>query len=217
MRSPYLTVYSASHGEVTEKRSRFLGDLVPAADEAEASAFIESIRKKHPDARHHCFAFIAGSPETVRVSDDGEPSQTAGMPILQVLEGASLHGVCLVVTRYFGGILLGPGGLGRAYAAAASAAVSNARLIERVPAFECSLDIPYAQIGRLRSLIANTGSVSVSEDFAETARYSLLVPDSSLSTFTAAVTELTSGNSELIPGRQVFFSLADGRAEIFAH
>ena len=217
MRSPYLTVYSASHGEVTEKRSRFLGDLVPAADEAEASAFIESVRKAHPDARHHCFAFIAGSPETVRVSDDGEPSQTAGMPILQVLQGASLHGVCLVVTRYFGGVLLGPGGLGRAYAAAASAAVSDARITWRIPAIECSLDISYAHIGRLKSLIASSGSVSVGEDFAETARYSLLVPDASVSSLSAAITELTAGNTSLSTGKQVFFSLIDGKAEVYSH
>ena len=110
----YKILYKGGSGELVEKKSRFIADLCPVSSEEEALDFIEEIRKKYWDARHHCFAYIIGDRgQTARCSDDGEPSQTAGKPMMDVLAGAELHDVCAVVTRYFGGTLLGTGGLER--------------------------------------------------------------------------------------------------------
>ena len=219
MREPYLTIISQSCGEITEKRSRFIGDLAPVSCEQEALAFIEQIRKKHPDARHHCFAFLCPSggsgPEITRVSDDGEPSQTAGLPILHALQGAGLHEVCLVVTRYFGGTLLGTGGLSRAYAAAAAEAVQAAEIIEKPPAFMCRLEIDYTHVGRLGGILAAHGVRSLKEDWADRVTYRLLVPEASADAFASAVTELTSGRSEVVTGEAVCFAMVDGIPSIF--
>ena len=219
MREPYHTIISQSRGEITEKRSRFIGDLAPAACEQEALEFIEQIKKTHPDARHHCFAFLCPSchdgPEITRVSDDGEPSQTAGLPILHALQGAGLHEVCLVVTRYFGGTLLGTGGLSRAYAEAAAEAVRAAEIIEKIPAFLGRLEIDYTHVGRLGGMLAAHGVRSLKEDWADRVTYRLLVPETSAEAFAAAVTELTSGRSRVDFGDPVFFAMVDGTPRMF--
>ena len=119
MLSEYKAVYQGGEGEIVEKKSRFIATVIPAGSEEEVLAFIESVRKKYWDARHHCFAYVIGERnELQRCSDDGEPSGTAGKPMLEVLLGEEIHNVAVVVTRYFGGTLLGTGGLVRAYSAA---------------------------------------------------------------------------------------------------
>ncbi|MGN0394590.1 MAG: YigZ family protein [Coprococcus sp.] len=123
----YNTIISSGQDEIVEKKSRFIGYAVPVESEDEAYAFIESIKKKHYDARHNCFAFAIGSENTLyRFSDDGEPQGTAGKPILEVITGQQVVNVCIVVTRYFGGTLLGTGGLVRAYTEAAKLALADA-------------------------------------------------------------------------------------------
>lgn len=127
-RKPYKIIDSQMNGEYEEKKSRFIATLCPVKDEEEANAFIASMKKKYYDARHNCSCFIIGDRgELTRSSDDGEPSGTAGKPMLEVLLGAELTYVCCVVTRYFGGVLLGTGGLVRAYSEAVKDALSNAR------------------------------------------------------------------------------------------
>ena len=112
----YKIIYEGGEGELVEKKSRFIAQIAPVKTEEEALAFVEEIRRQHWNARHHCYAYIIGERgQTARCSDDGEPSQTAGKPMMDVLEGEELHDVCAVVTRYFGGTLLGTGGLVRAY------------------------------------------------------------------------------------------------------
>ena len=125
-------VYRGGTGEITEKKSRFIADIRPVSTEEEALAFIEEIRKKYWDARHHCYAYILGERgQQSRCSDDGEPSQTAGRPMLDVLTGEGLTDVCAVVTRYFGGTLLGTGGLVRAYSGAVKEGLSQCVLMEK--------------------------------------------------------------------------------------
>lgn len=124
----YLTVSAPCRGEYTEKKSRFLGEIHPAASEQEALEILAGIRKKYYDARHHCYSWILGDEGMQKkASDDGEPSGTAGVPMLKVLEGAGLRNVIAVVTRYFGGTLLGTGGLVRAYTSAVQAALADGR------------------------------------------------------------------------------------------
>ncbi len=123
----YNTIMDSGKDEIVEKKSRFIGYAVPVKSEEEAYAFVESIKKKHYDARHHCFAFAIGNENTLyRFSDDGEPQGTAGKPILEVITGRNVVDICIVVTRYFGGTLLGTGGLVRAYTEAAKLALDDA-------------------------------------------------------------------------------------------
>ena len=126
----YKTVKEEASGEITEKKSRFIATIRPVSTEEEALAFIAEMKKKYWDARHNCSAYIVGTDKPLeRCSDDGEPSRTAGMPMLEVLKGNGLSNVCAVVTRYFGGILLGTGGLVRAYQAATAEGVKNSTVI----------------------------------------------------------------------------------------
>ena len=128
----YKIVYQGGTGELVEKKSRFIADIKPVASEEEALAFVEEMRRKYWDARHHCFAYIIGDRgQTARCSDDGEPSQTAGKPMMDVLAGEGLHDVCAVVTRYFGGTLLGTGGLVRAYSGALKEGLKACVVVEK--------------------------------------------------------------------------------------
>ena len=128
----YKTIYQGGQGEIVEKKSRFLADIRLVHSEEEALAFLEEIRKKYWDARHHCYAYVIGEQrQIVRCSDDGEPGGTAGRPMLDVLLGEELYNTMAVVTRYFGGTLLGTGGLVRAYSKAVQEGLAASRIIEK--------------------------------------------------------------------------------------
>ena len=122
----YLTAAGYGEAEYEDKHSRFIGHVAPVGSEAEARALIESIRRRYPDATHHVYAYRLREGAVLRWSDDGEPGGTSGQPTLAVLQGAELWDVCCVTVRYFGGVLLGSGGLVRAYSAAARMAVAQA-------------------------------------------------------------------------------------------
>ena len=185
-------------GEYEEKKSRFIGEIFPVHSPEEAEEKIAAVRKRYYDARHHCYAYVLGDQyEVVKQSDDGEPSQTAGMPILNVLRGADIHDALCVVTRYFGGTLLGTGGLVRSYTNAARAAVAGAELMTLRTGFRISTRIPYTMLGKLRYLAE---SMSVREeriDYAEEVRISWLVPEEKRGACEAAVREAGSGSIEL--------------------
>lgn len=139
-------VLTGGVGEYTEKKSRFIGEIRPITSQEEAAAFLQETRKLHHDARHHCMAWILGDHgQTKHSSDDGEPSGTAGRPILSVMENIPLTNAALIVTRYFGGTLLGTGGLVRAYTAASQAAVEDAAIVCPAPAFTGKLTLTYSQ------------------------------------------------------------------------
>ena len=132
MKKSYKILYQAGEGEIVEKKSRFIATIRPADSEEEALSFIAEMRKKYWDATHNCTAFVIGeNHEQMRCNDDGEPSQTAGRPMLDVLLGEDVHNCCAVVTRYFGGTLLGTGGLVRAYSAAVKEGLRNCQILEK--------------------------------------------------------------------------------------
>lgn len=140
----YHTVYTEGTGEIVEKKSRFIAEVFPVSNEEEAFAHLEEIRKKHWDARHHCWAYVIGrNPAAERMSDDGEPAGTAGKPILEVLRGKKLTDVFVVVTRYFGGTLLGTGGLVRAYTSAAAEALAHTVIITKIHGFKLKIITDY--------------------------------------------------------------------------
>ncbi|MBO7335339.1 MAG: YigZ family protein [Lachnospiraceae bacterium] len=159
--SEFITISGESAGEIEEKKSRFIAALVPCTSEDEAVTFIESVRKKNRDARHNCYAYVIGEKgETVKCSDDGEPQKTAGQPILSVIQGAGLTNVCLVETRYFGGTLLGTGGLVRAYSDSAKAAVDNAKKVKKIPGILLSISTEYSDMGTIQYIL-NSENITI--------------------------------------------------------
>lgn len=153
-----LTLSEPVQAELIEKKSRFIGYAAPVASEEAAQAFLQEIRTRHRDATHNCYAYQVGEHNQYqRSSDDGEPSGTAGRPILEVIKGSGLSNVIVVVTRYFGGTLLGTGGLVRAYSAAAQAALAAGQRVRLVAAAEFLLTVEYAQWQRLEGWLAAEG------------------------------------------------------------
>lgn len=201
-------VREKSTGEYEEKKSRFFAELFPISSETEAEERLASVRKRYYDARHHCYAYVLGrNCETQKQSDDGEPSQTAGLPILGVLKGEELRDALLVVTRYFGGILLGTGGLVRAYTAAAKEAVRNAVLMEAVCGYRGTAEIDYMLLGRLRYLTERLSIREESTDYTDKVRVSWLIPEEALPSFEKQLEELGHGGISLEIERTQWYTL----------
>ncbi len=173
--SSYPAPAGESWGEIREKGSLFLAWIGPATTEEAARAAMDRLARRHPDASHHCWAWRLGSPPRERSADAGEPSGTAGVPILQVLRGAGLSDVLAVVIRWFGGTKLGKGGLARAYAAAAREALAGLPTVLCVPTLRLTLDIPYERVGAVKRLIHPPAVELESEEYGERARLVLIV------------------------------------------
>lgn len=191
----YRTVKQEGMGEYEVKRSRFLCYAAPVKTAEEAAQFIASIKQKHWDARHNCSAFIVREGGVKRFSDDGEPQGTAGMPILDVLEKSGVTDVCVVITRYFGGVLLGAGGLVRAYSHSAALALEAGTIITMTSCAACTLTVDYTLYGRLPSLLFEFGGKETGTDFTDQVTLHFLLPEDRLSAFEAALTELSAGKA----------------------
>ena len=182
-----------SEAELVEKKSRFIGQVFPVETEEEARACIEAVRKKHYDARHHCFCYRLAN-GTVRASDDGEPQGTAGQPILNVLEREGVQDVLCVVTRYFGGILLGAGGLCRAYTKAAKDALDDAGISELRLWSVLRLDCPYALFERVKLELEKHSGLLRDTDYGAEIAMTVLLPEPEEAAFAAALRELSAGS-----------------------
>ena len=184
----------AGHGESEniEKRSSFLGIVEPVSSEEEARAVIAAVKKQHRDARHNCWCYlIQGGAE--RYSDDGEPQGTAGIPMLEVFRKAGVSNAVCVVTRYFGGVLLGAGGLLRAYTKAAKDALENSGITEVIPVRELTLRCPYSLLERIRLEIAAAEAEILSTDYAADITLSIRIPEAKAVSFSERIFDLTSG------------------------
>ena len=209
-------VYRGGTGEITEKKSRFIADIRPVSTEEEALAFIEEIRKKYWDARHHCYAYILGERgQQSRCSDDGEPSQTAGRPMLDVLTGEGLTDVCAVVTRYFGGTLLGTGGLVRAYSGAVKEGLSQCVLMEKRPGRELAVTAGYGDVGKVQYLAAQAGIETLDTGYEGGGGFSFLVSLEEEGGFVKKLTEGTAGRAKIQPGDQVFYGMGPDGLVVF--
>lgn len=208
MDKKFLICISGGSGKVVEKKSEFIGELIPVNNEASAQQYIESRRKEYWDARHHCYAYIIG--DTKKFSDDGEPSQTAGKPMMDILENACLTNVCLVVTRYFGGTLLGTGGLVRAYQAAAKTAIENAVLSERIDGVRLDYIISYDLYGTLQRMNLNL----IDAKFGESVTISIVVPKSDKDRVIERITEASNAKAVLLNTENIFYTEIGGRTEI---
>lgn len=194
MESGYQIVYRGGQAEIVEKKSRFIATVVPAQTEEEALEFIEAMRKKYWNATHNCFAYIVGGEQPLqRCSDDGEPSGTAGRPMLEVLAGAGLHNVAVVVTRYFGGTLLGTGGLIRAYSLAVQQGLASSEIITRISGVKLKITAEYTELGKIQYLLGQRGYGAGDAVYTEKVELTLLIPEAEASSLEEELTEETSG------------------------
>ena len=194
----YKVVCRAGNGEYEEKKSRFIANVVPVSSVEEAAAFIEAMRKKYYDARHNCSAYIIGrNREVTRCSDDGEPSGTAGKPILEVLLGAEVTDVAVVVTRYFGGTLLGTGGLVRAYTQAAQAGLADAGIADMCYGKELTIKTEYTDAGKLQYLLGSRQIEIRASRYTDTVEFDIQIPADQCQAVEKALTEATAGRVRL--------------------
>ena len=208
----YKTVYEGGVGEITEKKSRFIATIHPVETEDEALVFIEEMRKKYWDARHNCSDFILGErQETMRCSDVGEPSQTAGRPMLDVLSKAGLTNTAVVVTRYFGGTLLGTGGLVRAYSAAVQEGLKNSRMITKYWGTRLTVGTDYNGIGKLQYLFGSKEIPITDAEYTDQVKFTVLVPAARVPEIIKAVTEATAGQAAVDETDSLYYAVMDGQ------
>ncbi len=194
----YRTIASAGEAEIEVSRSRFRCQLVRVEDEMTARSVIDGARREFYDARHHCSAFILGADRRIeRSSDDGEPPGTGGAPMLEVLRGAEVSDIVAVVTRWFGGTLLGTGGLARAYSDAVRSALAASTLVDRVQQELCDVTVDLAAAGRLEHELRSRGTTVLNIEYTDVATLSLAVPAVAVPIAAEIVAELTEGTAEL--------------------
>ncbi|MBQ3884793.1 MAG: YigZ family protein [Ruminococcus sp.] len=193
----YFTVSKPAQDSFIEKRSEFIGYISPVSTNDEAVEFINSIKAQHRKAKHNVYAYILRNDNISRYSDDGEPQGTAGMPVLEVLKKRGLTDVCVVVTRYFGGILLGGGGLVRAYSHAASLACDAADIMHMCLCHKLRISTDYGMYGKISYLLPNFDTITVSSDFGSDVTLEILVLSEKLKPLTDELTEVTNGSVEL--------------------
>lgn len=206
------TVYRGGQGEITEKKSRFIATVRPVKTEDEALAFIEKVRKQYWDARHNCYAYIIGENQgCMRSSDDGEPQGTAGHPMLDIITGERLYNVAVVVTRYFGGVLLGTGGLVRAYGGAVRAGLENSILIEKRKGLLVEITTDYMGIGKLQYLTASEKITVLDTEYTEAVRMHVLLEPDRTGRFQGEVMDITGGRAGWSELGEEYFAEVDGR------
>ncbi|MBQ0059256.1 MAG: YigZ family protein [Lachnospiraceae bacterium] len=209
------TVNGTASGEIVEKKSRFICTLTHVESEAEAEAVLAAQKKKYYDARHHCSAFILGNdPEIVRSNDDGEPAGSAGRPILSVLQGEELHDTIAVVTRYFGGTLLGVGGLIRAYSGAVKEALNNASFLEKKMGIPVDVTCTYNDDGKLKYRCREQGLIVLNEVYSDNVTTTLLLEPSDADRTLAEIVDLTGGRAVIDKKDTVSYNDIDGKIEV---
>lgn len=207
----YKTIYQGGEGEIIEKKSRFIATVRLTKTEEEALAFIEEMRKKYWNATHNCFAYVIGERrELVRCSDDGEPSGTAGRPMLDVLLGEELYNTTVVVTRYFGGTLLGTGGLVRAYSKAVQEGLAQSRIVDKQYGVLLEILTDYNGIGKIQYLIGQRGLTTMESEYTDRVRLTVLVPKGNLEEVKAELTEGTNGRARMREEKDLYYAVLDG-------
>ncbi|GIO69787.1 YigZ family protein [Paenibacillus cookii] len=202
----YRTVRRSGEKEIVIKKSRFIGHIMPVESEEDANAFIEDIRKKHWNATHNCFAYMIGERDEIqKQSDDGEPSGTAGKPILEVIKNQGLKNVAIVVTRYFGGIMLGAGGLIRAYTDGAVAAIEAGEAITRVLHRQIFVELDYTWLGKVENELRNREVRMGETRFTDKVTLECLPLDAEKDAFMSWMVDLTQGQSLITEGEQLYF------------
>lgn len=212
----YKTVYQGGEGEITEKKSKFIATVRPVKTEEEALAFLEEMKKKYWDARHNCYVYSIGkNREYTRCSDDGEPSGTAGRPMLDVILGEDIYDVAVVVTRYFGGVLLGTGGLVRAYSKAVQEGLGNSTVIEKKYGYSLSVTTDYTGIGKLQYIAGERGLPILDSEYTDKVVLHLMVPSEEREAVEKEITEGLNGRVKIQKEKELYFASIEGEVKLF--
>lgn len=193
----YFTVRQYGVDEYIEKRSRFICAATPVKSEEEAVEFINARRSQYWDATHNVYAYSLREGNVRRYSDDAEPQGTAGIPTLDALLKSDITDVCVVTTRYFGGILLGGGGLVRAYSHSATVALKAAGTVQMVPVYDCSIACDYHLYGKLNSMLASKGAMEINPVFTDGVEIAFCIACEDFGALSSAVTDVTGGKCEV--------------------
>ncbi len=196
----YKIVYNGGSAEIVEKKSRFIANVFPLGSEEEAAGILEGIKKKYWDARHNCYAYVTGG-------------ITAGRPILEVITGEGISDVLIVVTRYFGGTLLGTGGLVRAYSKSAKEGLCASSIVYKEPGKIITITTDYNGIGKLQYIASQMELAIMDTKYSEKAE--MVVSDGNIDTFVKKVTEATSGQALINKGDNIYFAVIDGKPVVF--
>lgn len=212
----YKAVFQGGSGEIIEKKSRFIAHVQSAESVEEAQQFINEIKKKYWDARHNCSAFSVGIDRVVtRSSDDGEPGGTAGKPILEVILGSGIHNIVIVITRYFGGTLLGTGGLVRAYTEAARAGIDQSVIIEKIEGSRMILESDYTDLGKIQYLLAQNNVTVEGTDYTDNVTIHPLFPEEDKPRLCRLLVEATGGRIKITEEERIYFGTVDGEVLVF--
>ena len=189
----YKTVSGLAKGSYTEKKSEFIGQIAPVRTVEQAVAFIEKIKSENRKARHNVYAYVLREGNVSRYSDDGEPQGTGGVPVLDVINKSGLSDVCVVVTRYFGGVMLGANGLVRAYSQACSLAIADADILDMYQCSMLTFNCDYNLYGKIKYILPEYEIITESEDFADTVEMVLLVKTELADGFKKKLTDISNG------------------------
>ena len=212
----YKIVYKQGEGEIVEKKSRFIAHVHPITEESQALELIEKYKKQYWDARHNCYAYVIGQKQELqRFSDDGEPSGTAGKPILEVLLGEDIHNTLVIVTRYFGGTLLGTGGLVRAYQKATQEGLAASTIIDKLPGRKLTIGTDYTGLGKIQYIIGKENLTTIDTVYTDNVEIIVMVPSEIQQKIEKDVTEATSGNARISWGDEVLYAIVEKKLKIF--
>lgn len=207
----YRTIYQGGEDEIVEKKSRFIASVIPVENEEEALEFIEKTKKQYWDARHNCFAYVIGERgQLQRCSDDGEPNGTAGKPMLDVLLGNELRNVAVVVTRYFGGTLLGTGGLVRAYSQAVKAGLQASVMITKILGVKLHIETDYTTFGKIQYILAQRELKILDTVYTDKVELEVLIPKTELEQVMHTITEGTNAQADMTPKEECYYAEIDG-------
>ncbi|MBE5911611.1 YigZ family protein [Pseudobutyrivibrio sp.] len=208
----YKIVYQGGTGEIEEKKSRFIAHVAPVTTEEEAVAFINGKKKEFWDARHNCSAFVIGeNNEITRCNDDGEPAQTAGRPMLDVLLKENIHNCVVVVTRYFGGVLLGTGGLVRAYQKAVQEGLKESKILAPKTGRCCTVSTDYNGYGKIEYVLRENNFPILNTDFGVNVIISSVIPSESIEIFEKNIADKTAGNAVITWDDEIKYDILEGQ------
>jgi len=206
----YRIIHEGGEGEIVEKKSRFITTTMPVSSEEEAIAFIEKMKKKYWNATHNCFAYVIGEHHEIqRCSDDGEPSGTAGKPMLDVLLGEDIHNIVVVVTRYFGGTLLGTGGLVRAYSSAVKSGLASSVIITKTAGFKLSIETDYTGLGKIQYILNERNVPIMNTEYTDKVEIDVVIPVPDMKVIKEALIEGTNGRVGLREPEECWFAEID--------
>lgn len=210
MKKQFKTIHQPATTELIEKKSRFIANVSPISIENDALSFINHIKKLHNKASHNCFAYILSEPQIIRFSDDGEPSGTAGKPILDVLIGEKIENAIIVITRYFGGTLLGAGGLVRAYGKTAKLGILEAKIVVMDLYTIVYVITDYSLIGKLQHDFSANNYIVIDTIYTDVVQFNLYIPTDFVNNFINNIINITNNNAKCSTGDTLFIKIIDG-------